>query len=181
MTVKVFGYLVTSTYRWPTCLTYGIRLVAYLLTIMSINSCMVPPVSPQAVLLSCSTTQGSRATSDNLPAPAQDRASPTVNCSSTWRICRPKHQKTKISPWMLNGWFTCKVTQETFHENKVTSANCFSRRSKDYKGLPKTSYICKRLRQRKYPEMAKNTHLFPDILKYHFKGESVICGQLCLQ
>ena len=98
-------------HRWPTCLTYGIGLVAYLLTIMSINSCMVPLISSQAVLLSCSTAQGSRATSDNLPAPAQDRASPTVNCSSTWRICRPKHHKTKITPWMLSGWFTCKETQ----------------------------------------------------------------------
>ena len=70
-----------------TCLTYGIALVAYLLTIMSINSFMAPPISSQAVFLSCSTTQGSRATSDSLPAPAHDRASPIVNCSSTWRIC----------------------------------------------------------------------------------------------
>ena len=88
-------------HQWLTCLTYGIGLVAYLLTIMSISSCMVPPFSPLGVLLSCSTTQGSRATSDILPAPAQDRASPTVNCSSTWRICSPKQQTFVINNCQL--------------------------------------------------------------------------------
>ena len=76
-----------------TCLTYGVGLVAYLLIIFSVSSCMISSVLSQAVLASCSTTQGSRATCDVLPAPAHDRASPIVNCTSTCRICSVRKQR----------------------------------------------------------------------------------------
>ena len=76
-----------------TCLTYGVGLVAYLLIIFSVSSCMISSVLSQAVLASCSTTQGSRATCDVLPAPAHDRASPIVNCTSTCRICSVEEVK----------------------------------------------------------------------------------------
>ena len=76
-----------------TCLTYGVGLVAYLLIIFSVSSCMISSVLSKAVLASCSTTQGSRATCDVLPAPAHDRASPIVNCTSTCRICSVRTQR----------------------------------------------------------------------------------------
>ena len=75
----------------------------------------------------CWSVQGSRATSDSLPAPTQDSASPTLNCSSIWRIWNDKqrHQHSEPAKKKTSAYLSANLQYPLLPSSKSTFSQPF--------------------------------------------------------